>query len=62
MTYGKLAGGYPPSSKWLHWLVAASVLIMIPIGIAMGRVPDGPFQNMLYTLHKSFGVLILGLL
>lgn len=62
MTYGKLAGGYPPSSKWLHWLVAGSVLIMIPIGIAMGRVAQGPLQNMLYNLHKSFGILILALM
>jgi cytochrome b561 len=62
MSYGKLAGGYPSSSKWLHWLVAASVLIMIPIGIAMGRVAEGPLQNALYTLHKSFGILILGLM
>lgn len=59
MTYGRLSGGYPPSSKWLHWLVAASVLTMIPIGIAMGRVDEGPLQNTLYTLHKSLGVLIL---
>lgn len=58
MTYGKLAGGYPGTSKLLHWAVAASVLIMIPIGIAMGRV-EGPLQNTLYTLHKSFGMLIL---
>ena len=62
MTYGKLAGGYPSSSKWLHWLVAASVLIMIPIGITMGRVGQGPLQNALYSLHKSFGILILALM
>jgi cytochrome b561 len=59
MTYGKRAGGYPPSSKWLHWLVAASVLIMIPIGIAMGRVAQGPLQDTHYSLHKSFGILVL---
>lgn len=62
MTYGKLAGGYPSSSKWLHWLVAGSVLVMIPIGIAMGRVAEGPLQNTLYNLHKSFGILILALM
>lgn len=62
MTYGKLAGGYPSTSKWLHWLVAASVLVMIPIGIAMGRVGQGPLQNTLYDLHKSFGILILALM
>lgn len=62
MTYGKLADGYPSSSKWLHWLVALSVLIMVPIGIAMGRVEKGPLQDTLFTLHKSFGILILALM
>ena len=62
MTYGKLADGYPSSSKWLHWMVAGSVLIMIPIGITMGRVGKGPLQDTLYTTHKSFGILILGLM
>lgn len=62
MTYGKLPDGYPSTSKWLHWLVAGSVLVMIPIGVAMGRVGEGPLQNTLYTLHKSFGILILALM
>ena len=62
MTYGKQSGGYPSTSKWLHWLVAGSVLTMIPIGIAMGRVAKGPLQDTLYTLHKSFGILILALM
>ena len=62
MTYGKLGGGYPSSSKLLHWLVAASVLIMIPIGITMGKIPEGALQNALFNLHKSFGILILALM
>jgi cytochrome b561 len=62
MTYGKQTGGYPGTSKLLHWAVAGSVLVMIPIGIAMGRVDQGPLQNTLYMLHKSFGILILGLM
>lgn len=59
MTYGKQAGGYPGTSKLLHWAVAASVLVMIPIAIAMVQVASGPLQNALYMLHKSFGMLIL---
>lgn len=62
MTYGTLSGGYPSTSKWLHWLVAACVLTMIPIGIVMGRVGQGPTQDTLYLLHKSFGILILALM
>jgi cytochrome b561 len=59
MTYGTRTGGYPASSKWLHWAVAASVLTIIPVGIAMDRVGEGPLQNNLYNLHKSLGALIL---
>lgn len=58
MTYGRLQGSYPASSKWLHWLIAASVLTTVPVAIAMVRVEEGPLQNTLYNLHKSIGVLI----
>ena len=59
MTYGDRIGGYPPASKLLHWLVAASVLTTLPVSIVMGRVSQGPTQDFLFNLHKSLGVLIL---
>jgi cytochrome b561 len=59
MTYGDRPGGYPPTSKLLHWLVAAAVLTTAPVAIAMVRVDKGPTQDMLYNFHKSLGVLIL---
>jgi len=62
MTYGDRIGGYPPASKLLHWLVAASVLTTLPVSLAMGRVSQGPAQDFLYNLHKSLGVLILVLM
>lgn len=62
MTYGARTGGYPSTSKWLHWLIAACVLTMIPIGIVMGRLGQGPTQDTLYLLHKSFGILVLVLM
>ena len=59
MTYGKLnTDHYPPTSKLLHWLIAACVLITIPVAIAMDRMSEGPAQDALYNLHKSLGVLI----
>lgn len=62
MVYGARSGGYPSTSKWLHWLIAACVLTMIPIAIVMVRVGRGPTQDTLYLLHKSFGILILALM
>jgi cytochrome b561 len=62
MTYGALPGGYPASSKWLHWLVSISVLTMIPVAIVMTRIESGPLQNWLYNFHKAMGVVIFVLM
>ena len=62
MTYGTLSGGYPGTSKFLHWLVAISVLTTIPVAYFMSRVAKGPLQDNLYNFHKSLGVLILVLM
>ena len=62
MTYGTRTDHYPPSSKLLHWLIAACVLTTAPVAIAMGRVSKGPTQDLLYNFHKSLGVLILALM
>ncbi|MGZ8324960.1 MAG: cytochrome b [Rhodoplanes sp.] len=62
MTYGTRTGGYPATSKLLHWLVAACVLTTAPVAIMMGRVDKGPTQDFLFNFHKSLGVLILVLM
>lgn len=63
MTYGTLPpGGYPMSSKWLHWLVAICVLVTVPIGILLPYTAPGPFQDGLYNFHKSLGIVILVLM
>lgn len=62
MSYGSLpaAKGYSGTAKLLHWLVALCVLTIIPVGIMMQQ--EGPYQNQLFNLHKSLGVLILFLM
>jgi cytochrome b561 len=62
MTYGTRTDHYPATSKLLHWLIAACVLITAPVAIAMTRIDKGPTQDALYNLHKSLGVLILALM
>ncbi len=59
MTYGTRTDHYPPTSKILHWLVAASVLTTVPVAIVMDRVEKGPTQDALFNFHKSLGILIL---
>jgi cytochrome b561 len=62
MSYGSLpaAKGYSGTAKFLHWVIALCVLTIIPVGIAMNQ--EGPYQNQLFNLHKSLGVLILFLM
>jgi cytochrome b561 len=63
MTYGTLPpGGYPASSKWLHWLVAISVLIIVPLGVYLPYAEGSPMQDSLYNFHKSLGITILFLM
>lgn len=52
--------GYRPTARWLHWIVAAVVLLMIPAGLVMIR--DGisrPLQDALFLFHKNMGVLLV---
>jgi len=50
---------YTPTARFLHWLTAALVLTMIPIGVAMANADFGTAQDTLYHLHRSIGALIL---
>jgi cytochrome b561 len=62
MTYGNRAGGYPATSKLLHWAVAICVLTTAVVAISMVRIGEGPTHDALYNFHKSLGVLILVLM
>jgi cytochrome b561 len=53
------APGYTRTARVLHWLTAALVLVMVPIGIAMANADFGGAQDTLYHLHRSIGVLLL---
>lgn len=54
---------YSVFAKLLHWVIAACVIFMIPAGIVMVNVElADAVRNNLYSLHKAFGVLILGLM
>ena len=54
------AQGYSPAARTFHWLTAALVLTMIPIGIAMANFDLGPaVEDPLYHVHRSIGALLL---
>ena len=56
----KPATGYRTPARLFHWLSAAIVLLLIPVGWLM--IQDGlprPLQNTLFIAHKNAGVLVL---
>ena len=63
MTYGTLRPvAYPPLSKLLHWSVAITVLVQLPLGFSLVHVELGARQDALFNFHKSLGVLIFVLM
>ncbi|MBG0811406.1 cytochrome b [Methylosinus sp. H3A] len=53
---------YSPLAKALHWIIAALVLISLPIGVVMADLHEGPLQDNLFVLHESAGVIVLALM
>jgi cytochrome b561 len=49
---------YSPLAKLIHWIMAAFVLSIIPIGLTMTRLPSGKLQDNLFEIHESFGATI----
>lgn len=55
--------GYRKPARWLHWIMAMLVLLMIPAGLVM--VQEGlarPVQDRLFLFHKNTGVILFTLL
>lgn len=57
------SAGYGTTARMLHWLVAALVLAMIPVGLLM--VQDGLDRGLgdaLYLFHKNVGSLLIAII
>lgn len=53
---------YSPAQKALHWLIAALIVVLVPVGVTMAEIlEDGPIKNSAYELHKSFGLTVFSL-
>jgi len=52
---------YTPVARTLHWLTAAIVLTIIPVGVAMTYL-QGPVQDLLFHIHRSLGVTLIPLI
>jgi cytochrome b561 len=51
--------GYSLPARALHWITAAIVISMIPIGIVMANKLAGPLQDFLFDLHRSLGATLI---
>jgi cytochrome b561 len=51
---------YDPVAVFLHWVIALSVLTMIPLGFWMGDLPIS-IRFDAYAVHKSLGIVVLAL-
>jgi cytochrome b561 len=51
---------YPASSRWLHWLTAALVVVIIVFGIWIRyfEPANEAFKLRLYNIHESLGVTV----
>ncbi len=57
------APAYTLTARVLHWITAALVLTMIPIGIVMVNVEfeEEEVGDFLFHIHRSFGVVVLAI-
>ena len=51
---------YHAVAMWLHWLMAASILMLIAVGLTMESFPR-EIRFTVYQMHKTFGILVLSL-
>ena len=52
---------YTVTARVLHWITAAAILLMLPLGWASANEWGGAWQDWLYNLHRSIGAAVIPL-
>jgi len=52
---------YATPAVWLHWAVAALIVVAFPLGVTMHELPLSPRKLELYAYHKWLGITVLAL-
>lgn len=52
---------YGGLTRFIHWVTAALIVVLIPLGLYMNELDSSPFKVSLYFIHKSLGVFVLAL-
>jgi cytochrome b561 len=61
-TDGTTPIAYSMTARVLHWLTAALVLTLLPLGVVIANEWGGPLQDPLYDLHRSIGAVVIPLI
>jgi len=56
---GGTSAAYTVTARALHWITAALVLTMLPLGLVIANKWGGPWQDWLYNLHRSIGTVVM---
>jgi cytochrome b561 len=52
---------YPSLAIAIHWFTALCVFGLIPVGLLMANLDEGPTQDRLFSMHESIGLLVFAL-
>jgi cytochrome b561 len=61
MTDHKASTAYSATARAFHWITAALVLTLLPLGVVIANEWGGPLQDPLYDLHRSIGAVVIPL-
>lgn len=50
---------YTATAKWLHWIMAVLIIVLLALGFYMSDLPRGPERTALIQLHKAIGTVAL---
>lgn len=53
---------YAPIQRLIHAVMAVFILMMLPLGLLLPHLEEGPQAAFLYEAHKSIGLLLLALI
>ncbi len=52
---------YTSTAKWLHWIMAVLIILLLALGFYMSDLPRGPEKTALIQTHKAIGTIVLAL-
>lgn len=53
---------YAPMQRKIHAVMAVLIFVMLPLGLVLPTLSEGPRAAFLYEAHKSIGLILLALL